>query len=258
MKYCLSGRQSMSVLKRADEIRVRYEDKDRILDYIESLPTKTIILDIPREIEEINWNLLKMYAEKISFMVCLYDLKWVNECRDCGIPFFWGYPITSYYELEGILALNPCYIFLGAPLCFDLPTVKARAACPIRLCPNLAYDAYIPRKNGICGSWIRPEDVDLYAEYVDTLEFEVNELQREQVLFHVYKDNKEWPGNLNLLITNLNCNVDNRMIPKDLGTRRISCKQHCMHGTCHFCETAMLFAVAVDKATDNTPPFVGN
>lgn len=49
MKYCISGRQKKSVLRQADEIKMQYKDKDRLIDYIEEFPDKTFILSIPKE-----------------------------------------------------------------------------------------------------------------------------------------------------------------------------------------------------------------
>jgi hypothetical protein len=34
-------------LKKADEIKVAYIDRDRILDFVEKIPNSTIILDVP-------------------------------------------------------------------------------------------------------------------------------------------------------------------------------------------------------------------
>lgn len=248
MKYCLSGRQPISVLKKCDEIKMRYEDRERIIDYIEVLPDKTIILEIPREVRDINWQLYEMYAEKINFILCVHDLSFATLCYEHNMQFYWEYPITSYYELNGVLALNPCYLFLGAPLCFELPKIKSKTDIAIRLCPNIAYNSYIPRENGICGQWIRPEDIKAYEPYVDTFEFAADELQREAVLLHIYKDNGQWPGNLNLLLTNFGFNVDNRGLPEEIGEMRTKCGQRCMStGTCHFCETAVKFSEALRK-----------
>jgi hypothetical protein len=250
MKYCLSGRQPLSVLKKCDEVKMQYVDKDRILDYIETLSDKMITLDIPAELkaEDLNWTLFKMYSEKVNFALCLHDLSLVNSCKEYKIKFYWAYPITSFFELRGIINLEPCYLFLGAPLCFDLPKIKALTNIPIRLCPNLAYDAYIPRENGIYGSWVRPEDIGVYEKFVDMFEFETDELKREQVLLHIYKDNGNWPGNLNLLFTNFNVNIDNCALPEEVGEVRTSCGQRCMsNGTCTFCLTSVKFADIIRK-----------
>ena len=64
----------------------------------------------------------------------------------------------------------------------------------------------------------------------------------------IYQDNKEWPGNLQLIIKNLNYNVDNRALPEDIGEKRMTCGQRCWRqGTCHFCVTAFMFAEQLRK-----------
>ena len=247
MKYCVSGRQPKSVLTQADEIKMQYKDRDRLLDYIDEFSDKTFILHIPKGTEDINWKLYKAYSDKVNFMFCIDDLNFAKECNKNGIKFYWTFPIFTWYELKSIIELNPCYIMLNAPLSFNLEKIKTVTNIPIRLCPNLAYDPYIPRQNGIYGSWIRPEDIGIYETYVDTFEFIVDELGKEATLLHIYKDNGCWPGNLNLLFTNFHVNVDNRAIPKEIGQYRANCGQRCMDpiSTCHFCETAVKFSNAI-------------
>lgn len=248
MKYCISGRQPLSTLKEADEIKMKYEDRERAIDYIQAFPEKTIIITIPKDIEDIEWKLLDVYNESCTLVLCLESLNHVNECNAHNVKFYWAYPITSYYELRGILNLNPYYIFLGAPLCFDLETVQSITGVYIRLVANVAYDAYIPREDGICGQWIRPEDVKYYEPYVNALEFNGVDLAAERTLLHVYKDNQNWPGNLNLLLKNLNYNIDNRALPDEIGPIRIRCGQRCMrNGACHYCHSAFKFADALRK-----------
>ena len=249
MKYCVSARQAKATLRKADEIKFEYRDRKVLMDYIEEYYDKTIILEIPKEVEEeIDWALLGAYSEKVNFYVCLYDLKYIQKCKEYNVKWYWAYPITTFYELQGIVAAGADYLFLGAPLCFSLDKVQRITMTPVRLCPNLAYDAYIPRKDGIRGQWIRPEDIELYEPYVHCMEFVSDALSKEATLLHVYKDNGEWPGNLNLLITNLNYDVDNRAIPEEVGEARITCGQRCMAGgQCRLCETGMKFATTLRK-----------
>lgn len=248
MKYCLSGRQPLSALRQADEIKMKFQDIDRIIDYIKDFPDKTIIYEIPKDVLNVDWKLLETYATQVKLLVALHDLRLIPKCAEHNLPYYWAYPITSYYELKSILALKPCYLFLGAPLCFDLAQVKSITDVPVRLCPNVAYDAYIPRADGICGQWVRPEDVKLYDTYVDAMEFITDNLEKERTLLHIYKDNAEWPGNLNLLLTNLNVNVDNRALPDEIGELRMTCGQRCMrNGACHYCYSAFRFAEVVKQ-----------
>lgn len=243
MKYCVSGRQPLSTLRQADEIKMKFEDIDRIIDYIKDFPEKTIIYQIPKNTVNVDWKLLEAYATQITLVVALEDLRLIPKCVEHNLKYYWAYPITSYYELKGILDLNPYYIFLGAPLCFDLEKVHNMSNALIRVCPNVAYDNYIPRKDGICGQFIRPEDVPAYEPYVNSFEFITDELDKERTLLKIYKDDHTWPGNLNMLITNLKVNVDNRAIPDEFGPIRVRCGQRCMqHGSCHYCYTAIKFA----------------
>jgi hypothetical protein len=49
----------------------------------------------------------------------------------------------------------------------------------LRVVPNISYYAFIPRDNGVCGSWIRPEDLELYEPYIETIEFEDCDIKKE-------------------------------------------------------------------------------
>ncbi len=258
MRYCVNGRQPYSVLKKADEVRVAYADRDRILDFVERIPDKVIILDVPGD--EADWQLWEMYSEKFSeFYIALHKLNRFPEFAARGIKWYWPYPITSYFELGQMMVMKPSYVMLGPPLSFDLDKVwdhlfidGSASPIPIRMVPNVAVPAYLrihnEERDYIRGQWVRPEDAAIYSTRVQCFEFENVDLKQEEVLLHVYKENKTWPGNLNLLIQNLNFNVDNRAIPEELGERRMSCGHRCWAGSsCHLCESALRFAEQLRK-----------
>ena len=258
MRYCVSGRQPYSVMKRADEIKVAYADRDRIMDFVEKIPDKVIILEVGNEGND--WSIWQMYSEKFQeFHIALHDLSRWQEFADHNIKWYWPYPITSFYELAQIVALKPSYVVLGAPLSFDLEKVYQQLyidntanMIPTRMSPNNARPNYLPKVNkeqiNECGQWVRPEDVPLYASRVQCFEFDNVDLKQEEVLLHVYKENQNWPGNLNLLIQNLNFNVDNRAIPDDLAIARVDCGQRCFSTSgCHLCMSALKFAEQIRK-----------
>jgi hypothetical protein len=246
IKYCVNDRHPKSVLQQVDEIRLPYKDIDIMFDFVEQYPNKSFIIEID-DSEEVNWNLINGFTGKVNIIISLHNLDHVWECKNYGLKWFWYYPITSYYELKGIIDLGPSYLFLGAPLFFNLPEIK-KYGIPIRAVPNICYDKYIIRRNGVCGTWIRPEDVETYEEYIDTLEFKETDLKREKELLRIYKDQKNWPGNLNLLLTNFNYDVDNRAIPSTLITSRLSCKQRCQEGrSCNMCLNGMKVANAAER-----------
>ena len=198
-----------------------------------------------------------MFSEKANFILALENVRMAKACHENKINFYWAYPITSFYELRGLVYLGVSELLLGAPLYFDLPQVK-KEGLPIRLVANLCFDGYIPRPNGVCGTYVRPEDVSAYEKYVETLEFEVDNINKEEVLLKVYKEDKQWPGNLNLILTNLGENVDNRVIPDQFGEARIQCRQNCQRdGKCKLCFNAIQLSQAVNRAKADWIPGVG-
>jgi hypothetical protein len=235
----------------ADEASIAYNDKDRINDFIETIPNKAIILQLPPH-EEKDYTLWKMYNEKFEggFCVAIHDLNDADAMNNNGIKWYWPYPITSFYELQMVLRLGPSQIVLGAPLSFSLSVVNNLSPeVKKRMVVNKAKPNYVPAVGhfeAIVGQWVRPEDVAAYEPYIDVMEFDTtgdNRLKKEETLLHIYKDNKFWPGDLGLIIDDLNIHVDNRAIPNEFGERRINCEQKCERGSsCHFCDMAFQFA----------------
>ena len=257
MRFCVNGRQPYSVIKIADEIKFNYVDKDRIFDLIENYSDKTIILDVPGQ--ESDWQSWEMYNEKFAeFYIALHDLNRAAEFNQAGIKWYWPYPITTYYELGMIVDLHPSYLLIGMPLTFDLDKVVSRTygdkenatPIPLRMVVNVAHPLYLPTNSmpGVCGQWVRPEDCQLYSTRIQCFEFDNVDLQQEETLLHIYKENQNWPGNLNLIIQKLNFNIDNRAIPEDLGEKRMVCGQRCWAGSgCHLCVSAFKFADQLRK-----------
>lgn len=247
----------MSVLKKADEIRIDFKDKEILYKYMEELPDKTYILEIPGDLEFIDWNELKMFSEKVDLILSFERIRMCLECKKLKIKFMWAYEICSFYELCGLVSIGVSRLKLGAPLYFDLPQVR-KNNIPIMLTANMCFDLYIPRQNGIYGTYIRPEDVPAYEKYVESIDFDTASLEKEETLLKIYKEDKQWPGNLNLILTNFGVNVDNRAIPEQFGEARTQCRQVCQRGgRCRLCYTAMNFSQTLDKAKDDWIPSVG-
>ena len=246
MKYCLSGRQPKNVLAKADEIKIEQRDYQALIDYIENYPDKTLILELNAELpEKFDWHKIEIYANKHGDFYCAVANKFqMAECSLRNIKFYYRYQINTFHELEGVKNMGAAYALIGVPLIFDLPNV-ARYGIPLRAIPNLAYEPYLRHKDGICGGWIRPEDVEAYGEYIDVMEFYAPKmLEKEATLYHIYAENKSWPGNLDLLIEFLDAELNNNCIydEENFAKRRMTCRHSCMSsGTCHYCSTQFLF-----------------
>lgn len=245
MKFCLRNRQIGEYLQKADEIKMEYRDHKSIPDEFEKYPDKPIIVQIPYHTEA-DWKSLELYKrmKPDNFICCVSSEEDANICKEKGIKFYYGYPITTYYELRYWLEKGVCYIRLGAPLFFDLPTVaKIVGDTPIRAVANISWYASDPCNDPVVGTWIRPEDLDTYANYISTIEFEDCDNRKEQALYRIYAEQKNWPGDISMIITNFNQPGLNRMIPPTFGEKRIQCGQRCQSkGTCHFCEYTIKLA----------------
>ena len=225
---------------------VNYNDINIMYDMIQKFPNKRYIIRI-RKNEEVNWEEIDSFKDKVDLIIAFEDMLTRNGCN-IDVKYYFAYPATTWAEVRVLLDLGVSELFIGAPLTFDLIQLNQQAKVPIRMIANKCYDDNLPRENGICGSYVRPEDVDYYGTYVSTLEFDEPALSKEAVLLDIYQSG-HWQGNLNLLLTNLNYNVDNRGIPEDFGPNRINCGQRCQRqGTCHYCETAFIFSRVIDKA----------
>jgi len=239
MKYCLNCRQEKAYLQKADEIKVEFRDRKIIPDLIDNYPDATIIL-MCYSGEEINWNDCVRWnvLAKGNFIMCLSSFEDAKVCKEKELKFYIGYPIKTFYELNALKDLGVCYVRLAEPLFFQMDEVKL-FNIPVRVIPNIAFTDTFPHPDGVCGTWIRPEDVDTYAPYVETIEFEDCDNRKEQALYRLYAEQKNWPGNLSMIITNLEYPAVNRMILPDVARSRLNCGQKCqMNRHCKICYRA--------------------
>lgn len=246
MKFCLSSHNSQPFLKQADEIKFIYKDRKAIPDFAEKYENVTIILHRHPTDEMIDWKEMNTYKIlcKEKFILCLYTLMDCEQAKKNGINFYFGYNINTFYELQSLKEMGACYVRLGAPIFFQMPKVR-QIGVPVRVVPNVSRNDVFPHENGFFGTWIRPEDIDSYKDYVETVEFEnVDSMSQEQAYFRIYKEQKEWPGKVNLLISDIGTETPlNRMISSEATIRRLSCGQRCQEGgACRICERIMTLA----------------
>lgn len=241
MKLCLNARQDIKYLDYASEIIVNYKDREIIETLAEKYPDKTIVLT--NLALDIDWDEMQHYQSICNDNFILKVLYIANAilCQEKNIKCFLSYPICSYDELAAALRLGVQYVRLGPPLFFDLDTIKRYyPKAKIRITPNQAYTDNYPRKTGIYGTWIRPEDINLYDEYAEIIDFNEFDPTREAALVRIYWEEKAWPGELELLIPDLKNPAVNRLIPDELTERRLNCRQMCQaNHICHICYRAL-------------------
>lgn len=243
MKLCLSYRQNENLLNIADEIKLNYNMQLQFIKYFNKYNGKTFIIDVPKDVKidiesAKRWKIITM--NKIVF--CVSDIEQAKILKENDIKFYLSYGITSFYELNALKEFGVSYIILNAPLFFMMDKVK-NIDIPIRLDPvNWKHD-FLDRDNGIHGTWVRPEDLKLYDNYIDMIEFNNCDINRESALYRIYFEQKQYPGALEELFLNINIDGMNRFIIPELGEIRLNCGQKCeINGLCHSCDLAMEFS----------------
>lgn len=241
MNLCVSAEMPSEWLSRAQQIKLNNSN----LQLISTMPEgKEYIYD--PGIQELNGpspilvDLVKKF--KNNLILCVSTMEQAKYCKDNNIRFYFKHYITSYYELRTAIALGAEYIIPGAPLFFEMNRLKYFKV-KLRAIPNLAYfDGYM-RKNGVVGTWIRPEDLALYENYIDTIEFYAETKEKEKLLLDIYCDKKEWLGTLNDLVHNFDYKGFNNMFDQEVAKRRLNCGQRCQkNNSCHSCFWALELA----------------
>lgn len=247
MQFCLKHYCSDKYLKQAEEIYIySLKVEDKLLDLVEQYPDATFIID-----DDENFERIKRYKilTKNRLIVKISDFTLLQELKDNNIPFFYAMPITTYAQYQALKAIGVESFVIDSPLFNNIHFFDNDK---IRIALNVSYYAEIPRKNGIIGSWVRPEDIDVFGDNVIGY-FENCDAKKEEALFRVYSS-KEWLGDLNTIITNLDWNVENVLIPPELIEIRLNCGQRCLSGgSCHLCKRYFKIANKdfLDKLQEN-------
>lgn len=240
MKFSLHLRTaSAAYLKKADEIVIEYRDRRAIPDYAKKYPDAWLALEV---LPDTQWEIseIKEYfiLAKQKLILCLPDMRdpRIEGLKAAGIPFFWGYTITTFWELQALMNLGVSQVRIGAPIFFKTDKLK-KFNITKRVCANVAHEGYLPFVDGKSGSWIRPEDVEAYDDVFDIIEFADCKEHKEEALYRIYAEQKHWPGRVDMIITNIQTEAYNRMIPEDFAAARKNCGQRCISGSaCRICD----------------------
>lgn len=242
MKYSMSSRQTAEYLKKVDEIKVQWRDRNIIPDLFEKYPDATVNLVryFQDSESEIDWKQLEDFniLGRGKFILGLTLTNEMIEADKREFKFHYLAALRTFQELRDVINFGVCRVRLGSPLFFQMDKVKKICEGRVEICAiaNLASnDSLFERPNGVTGIWIRPEDVELYEPYVDVIEF-IGQHKQEQALYRIYAEGHGWSGDLADIVQDLNYPGVNRMLTDDLTKARLNCGQRCQeNGICHLC-----------------------
>lgn len=224
---------------------IEWRDHDAILDIMEINPNAIYILLISNldELTDKDWEQVNQYyiMTQKKIKVCFLNTQNHFPCLKYNIPFFFYFPVFTGWEANSLINLGVCAIYLGGQLSHQLDFVSTLPV-EVRVWPNvsMAHSGYKP----LIGSWFRPEDL-YQIEAIDVCDLtRKRDNREEQALYRIYAEQHAWPGELNMLVKDIqNDKIVNRMIPPEFQERRSNCGQRCQSGGhCHFCETITYLA----------------
>ena len=248
MKYCVQYTRNFRHLKEVDEIILFYDGTGNLVEFINDTFNKSqrIILDISgiREPGLNNAvpaiNLLKHEGWNVVLRISFNQE--IDAELDETIPYFFNKFPKNMEEVYIMAAAGASDIYITESLGFNmkaLKRIKEQFNVKFRVFPNIAQsstdlDKAIPAMQKF---WIRPEDTELYEDYIDVFELLGGEDQsRLSVVYEIYKQ-RQWLGNLNDLILDFGKDpiVNNKGINPRFGLMRLDCNKSCLENRCHLC-----------------------
>lgn len=235
-----------SSVKEADE---QSQLKIQILNFAKKYKDKAIIIEFDFLDESDIPFLKKIYNQNSNCTISIPFNSYYNKylcpvLKNNNIHFMFSDIVTCWRDFRIFLKEKPSQILIGNELCFNLPTIHKIAAendCLIRVIPN-----FVPRNAAISPFqefFLAPEDLDILQDTIDVVEIirytedsKGNLINTSLPLIHIYKIDKQWMGNLNEIITNLDESIPNQgIIRPNFAERRSTCKQKCLYNKCNFC-----------------------
>lgn len=179
-----------------------------------------------------------MTRKKLKVMLSLLNY---DYCKKNNIPFFFSSPVGTGWEANALIDLGVCAIYITGYLAHQLDFVNTLPV-EIRVFPNqsMAPFGFKP----LYGSWFRPEDINNLT-MIDVCDLtRRRDMREEQALYRIYAEQKQWPGELYMLVKDIeDKEITNRMIPPEFQERRSNCGLKCQNGkSCHFCDTITYLA----------------
>lgn len=247
MKYAVTYDPSFRYLDEVDEILFLWDNVKEDISIITKKvkPEQKVIinldlLDLDEENAIAYLNKLKQEYSNILVQIDSTQNSFRQLLIDNNIDFMFTNFCVNYGAVYGSIEKGAKELYIVEDLGFDLKElqeVRNKYKVKLRVFPDIgqtdaAFKNVVP---ALAKFWIRPEDTELYEQYVDVFEF-YNHSDRLSVVYEIYKK-RQWKGEVGQLINDCNLKIDNTTIAPYFGQHRISCKRKCLidKGYCNMC-----------------------
>lgn len=249
MKYAINynPNSSFKYLDEVDEIIISFDKKDLTLEsFLNKHIHQTVILSLDMDLAQEDIDLIKALYKKFSnikLKFSMWNFLAVESFIEAEIPYFFKEQIDTLDRLYNVLShYKPSDIYITKEMGFVLKRIrKLTEGIQIRVYPNIAQSS----TNNILDIYkffIRPEDEDIYSNYVDVYEF-IGTKDRNNVYYEIYVKDKEWFGDLNEIIIDFNSSLDNATILPSFALYRLDCGKQCiLENKCYICKSIQQLA----------------
>lgn len=227
----------------ADEIKCPCNQLGLIFDFIKENSDKRYNIINPQEqdfnkaIEQINF--VREVAS--DYTVECEDINALLNLLEKDVNAYLRFPITDWEDFNNVLKLGVTDIYIDGPLCFQMDKMKIirnNYSVNIRISPNVSPNCALinPSPNSF---FVRPEDLKLYDEYIDIIDFKTPYQEQEDSLFSIYKRGT-FNYSLDSIVVGLTPCINNILLDgSDFARQRLNCGQKCKipGRSCHYCET---------------------
>lgn len=250
MNYCVRFSRKFEYTDEIAEFKIIYKPRDKkLLEFLDYFNDKRFIISITVDDmpELVLSNLWKDYAERKNFTFLLPEINddnrkiislFIKELKSNNIPFYFEDKVYSIDKVWELIDLGVSDIYISGELGFELAEISDRiheAGVKIRVFPDVAQSV---RAGGdsVTKFFIRPEDVDNYEDFVDVMEFTLNDKERDNILYKIYAINKKWTHEIKDIILNFDDEISNLSFPSSFGEVRTHCRKRCLkNGNCQIC-----------------------
>lgn len=234
--------------KNIQEIRQSYNQLGLVIKYMKEHPEKRLIVEVPNkdcDVVKLQQQCDILKEENINYTISTESFSLLNTLIEKGYNAFLDFPFTDYEIVDESIKIGVTDIWIDGPLAFDLPNINKilkDTNIKIRIKPNGTKNN-LTFLTDIKSFFIRPEDLYLYKDYIDTIDFKELNNHREETLLSIYKRGN-FDHQINYLINDLDCTILNSSIPEIFGKNRLECRQRCKSNpnSCHSCPLAINLA----------------
>lgn len=243
MKFSVMKTDSFEYYNEVDEVIFLYYGTEDLYGQISNTLTReeqvANIRPSSSEVDkDIFFGLLDKINNEFNVLVSInfnYQREYADILKEKNIPFMFYNLAKDFSTVKAMQMAGASEVCIVEDLCFSLDKIQdfRKEGLKIRMYPDVAQVASgCSNLPVLTNFWVRPEDVELYAQYVDT--FEIWHDKNLSTIFKIYKQG-QWKGDIREIITDYRDSLENTSIAPYFGQSRISCGKACLHGRCNVC-----------------------